>query len=157
MLIPALLLSIRQPTKRVKGRSFSWFFPPRSPCSQEATVSCWEFRKQSERIRGEWVTVVAKPGIRIQKRSCLILLNVPKIVGGGSDLANRATERRSLLKHQQTHASLDSPGRNYDRTEQKAQSPGKAVLARGQICSGTRGHGRGIKANIPFTEAHSAR
>lgn len=64
-------------------------------------------------------------GIRIQKRSCLILLNVPKIVGGGSDLADRATERRSLLKHQQTHASLDSPGRNYDRAEQKAQSPEK--------------------------------
>lgn len=59
-----------------------------------------------------------------QKRSCLIDMNVPKTVGAGSDLANfdLVTDCCSLLKHQQTHASLDSPGRNYDRAEQKAQS-----------------------------------
>lgn len=55
-------------------------------------------------------------------------MNVPKIAGEGSDLATKATDRCSLFKHQQTHASLDSLGRNYDRTEQKAQSLEKGRL-----------------------------
>lgn len=75
----------------------------------------------SERIQGECVTVVAK----VKSQPDVFLSHsyeCPKNSWCRFRFGKQSDWRCSLLKHQQTHASLDSLGRNYDRAEQKAQS-----------------------------------